>query len=67
MDANRLQTAIVKNGVALKDVSDLLGLTKVHTYRKLHDIKQLTIGEAILLKEFLELTNREASEIFLGA
>lgn len=67
LDANRLQVEIMKNGFTLGDISDFLGLTKVLTHRKLTDIKTLTIGEAILLKEFLELTDREASEIFLGA
>lgn len=57
----------MKNGFTLGDISDFLGLTKVLTHRKLTDIKTLTIGEAIRLKELLELTDREASEIFLGA
>ena len=67
LDANRLQVEIMKNGFTLGDISDFLGLTKVLTHRKLTDIKTLTIGEAIRLKELLELTDREASEIFLGA
>ena len=67
LDANKLQTVIMNNGFTLNDVSDFLGLTRVVTHRKLSNIKLLTIGEAILLKEFLELTNDEASAIFLGA
>lgn len=67
LDANKLYEAIMNNGLTLNDISDFLGLTRVVTYRKLSDIKLLTIGEAILLKEFLELTNEEASVIFLGA
>lgn len=67
LDANKLQTVIMNNGFTLNDISDFLGLTRVVTHRKLSNIKLLTIGEAILLKEFLELTNDEASSIFLGA
>lgn len=67
LDANRLQVEIMKNGFTLGDISDFLGLTKVSTHRKITDIKSLTIGEAILLKEFLELTDLEAIDIFLGA
>lgn len=57
----------MKNGFTLNDISDLLGLTKVLTYRKITDVKQLTIHEAIILKEFLELSNEESIDIFLGA
>lgn len=67
LDANELQALIIKNGFTLGDISDLLGLTKVMAQRKLTDIRLLTIGEVILLKEFLELTNTEAIDIFLGA
>lgn len=67
LDANRLQVEIMKNGFTLGDISDFLGLTKVLTHRKLTDIKTLTIGEAIRLKELLELTDLEAIDIFLGA
>ena len=67
LDANKLYEAIMNNGLTLNDISDFLGLTRVVTYRKLSNIKLLTIGEAILLKEFLELTNEEAIDIFLGA
>lgn len=67
MNANELYEIIMKNGFTLNDISDFLGLTKVMTHRKLSDIKLFTIGEAILLKEFLELTDEEAAFIFLGA
>ena len=67
MDANKLQTMIIQNGITLKDISDLLGLSKAHTYQKLNDVKILTIREVIILKEFFELSDGEATEIFLGA
>ena len=66
MNANKLYEAIINNGLTLNDISDFLGLTRVVTHRKLSNIKLLTIGEAILLKEFLELTKQEAIDIFLG-
>lgn len=66
LDANKLYEAIMNNGLTLNDISDFLGLTRVVTHRKLNDVKLLTIGEAILLKEFLELTKQEAIDIFLG-
>ena len=67
MDANKLHEVIIKNDFTMDVVSDLLGLTMAHAYRKINNVKLLTIGEVILLKEFLELTNNEAIEIFLGA
>lgn len=67
MGANKLQVEIMKNGFTMNDISDFLGLTRVLTHRKLSNIRQLTIGEAIRLKELLELTDIEAADIFLGA
>lgn len=66
MDANKLQVTIMKNGFTLGDISDLLGTTRIVTHRKLTDVKQLTIMETLIIKEFLELTNEEAIEIFFG-
>lgn len=66
LNANRLHAEIIKTGATINDVSDLLGITRVATQRKLADIKRLTIGEALILKEFLELTDSEAATIFLG-
>lgn len=67
LDANKLHEVIVNKGLTLSSISELLRINHVATYRKLTDIKKLTIGEAILLKEFLELSDREAAVIFLGA
>lgn len=67
LNANELQRTIVKKGYTIRSISELLGLTMVNTYRKLSNVSKLTIGEAILLKNILELSDSEASAIFLGA
>lgn len=67
MCANKLKESIIKNNLTIKDISDLLGISKDSAYQKTSNVKQLTIREVFLLKEFLELTDQEASIIFLGA
>ena len=67
LDANILLVEIIKHGLTLDDISNLFGISRVLTYRKLNDIKQMTIGEALLLKSTLELSDHEAASIFLGA
>ena len=67
LNANILLVEIIKHGLTLDDVSNLFGISRVLTYRKLNDIKQMTIGEALLLKSTLELSDYEAAVIFLGA
>ena len=61
-----LKSIIVEKGYTFADISDLLGLNMLTTYRKLSDIHNLTIREALLLKTVLNLSDSEAAFIFLG-
>lgn len=65
--ANRLLVEILKSGLTIDDISNLLGTSRVSTHRKLNNINLLTIGEALLLKNILDLSDQEAAIIFLGA
>lgn len=67
LDANILLIEIIKHGLTVEDISKLLKISRVATYRKLKDIKLLTIGEALFLKDVLKLSDQEAAAIFLGA
>lgn len=56
----------MENGFTICDVSNLLGLNRITTYRKLSSISKLTIGEALKLKFFLGLSDLEAVDVFFG-
>ena len=66
MNANKLQILVADKGFTYKGISKILGITKVATYRKLNNINAMTIGEAIILKNVLELSDVEAVDIFFG-
>ena len=66
LDANKLEIKIMENGFTICDVSNLLGLNRITTYRKLSSISKLTIGEALKLKFFLGLSDLEAVDVFFG-
>lgn len=65
VNANKLRGKIVEKGISVGKVADLIGMNRSSLYRKLNDSEKLTIGEAIKLKNVLELSNYEAFEIFL--
>lgn len=65
MGANALKGKIVAKGLNVEAVSDMVGMDKSTFYRKLNNFESFTIGDAIRIKEALNLTNSEATEIFL--
>ena len=50
----------------LSKIAKLLGIDKMSLYRKISGYEQVTIREAEILKDVLDLTNLEALEIFLN-
>jgi hypothetical protein len=66
LNANKLQILVADKGFTYNSISKILGITKVATYRKLNNINAMTIGEAIILKNVLELSDVEAVDIFFG-
>lgn len=58
MDANKLILKIFEKGLNVDMATEL--------YINICCNEQLTIGDAIKLKEFLDLTNLEAIDIFLS-
>ena len=59
MDANKLLLKIIEAGLSAHIAIELCNLIT-------NPEKQLTIGDALLLKELLNLTNPEAIDIFLS-
>lgn len=66
MDANLLTEKILEKGMEFSKIAKLLGIDKMALYRKLANYEPVTIREAEILKDILDLTNFEALEIFFS-
>ena len=66
MNANKLKGMIVANGMNIEQVADEIGIDRSSMYRKLNSFEKITIGEAIKIKEVLNMSNDQATEIFLS-
>lgn len=66
MDANKLKGKIAERGLNISKVAELSGMNKSSLYRKINNYEKMTIGEAEIIKEILNLTDLEALEIFLS-
>lgn len=66
MNNGLLVDKILEKGIDLSKIARLLGIDKMTLYRKLTNYEPITIREAEILKDILDLTNLEALEIFLG-
>ena len=66
MDLNKLKGKIVEKGWNVETLAEQIGVDRSSMYRKLNNFEKITIGEAKKITVALELTNEEASFIFLG-
>ena len=66
MDVNKLKGKIVEKGMNIETVAERIGVDRSSLYRKLNNFEKITIGEAKKITIALDLTNEEASYIFLG-
>ena len=66
MDLNKLKGKIVEKGWNVETLAERIGVERSSLYRKLNNFEKITIGEAKKITVALELTNEEASYIFLG-
>ena len=66
MDLNKLKGKIVEKGWNVEKLAEYIGVDRSSMYRKLNNFEKITIGEAKQIKDALDLTNAEASSIFLG-
>lgn len=66
MKLNKLKAKIVENGTNVESVADFIGIDRSSLYRKLNNFDKITIGEAAKLKEYLHMTDEEATDIFLS-
>ena len=65
MNIAKLKGKAVEKGMTPEKLAECIGINRATLYRKLNNSEKITIGEAQKIKEVLELTNEEATEIFL--
>lgn len=65
MDLDLLIDKVAEKGMDSYRLSKWLGVDRMAIYRKLSGYEPITIREAEILKDILDLTNLEALEIFL--
>lgn len=65
MNTSLLTEKVLEKGMEFSKIARLLGIDKMTLYRKLANYEPVTIREAEILKDVLDLTNLEALEIFL--
>lgn len=66
MDLDLLVDKVAEKGINTYRLSKLLGVDRMSVYRKLSGCEPITIRDAEILKDVLDLTNLEALEIFLS-
>lgn len=67
VNINKLKGKIVERGMTIKDVADRMGVNESTVYRKISDDgRTLTVKDANMLFEILELTTEEATAIFFS-
>ena len=66
MNLNKLKGKIVEKGWNVEKLAEQIGVERSAMYRKLNNFDKITIGEAKKITSALNLSNEEASSIFLG-
>ena len=66
MKSNKLKAKIVEKGLTVEKLAKHIGVTRSSLYRKLNNSQRITIGEVKCIKEALDMTNEEATDIFFG-
>lgn len=66
MNINKLKGKIVERGMTVEALASTIGINRASLYRKLNNCEKITIGEAVKMKDALEMNNDEAYEIFLS-
>ena len=65
MKLNKLKAKIVEKGMNVEALASAIGMERSTLYRKLNNFEKITIGDAIKMKAALEMTDEEATDIFL--
>lgn len=66
MNVNKLKGKIAEKGLSVEKLAQQIGVDRSSLYRKLSNAEKITIGEAMRMKDVLEMTPEEATLIFLA-
>lgn len=66
LNTNKLKGKIIESGFTVGELASLLGISAPTLYRKISNPNTMAIGEVILIKDILCISNTEACEIFLN-
>lgn len=62
---NKLNVKILESGMTIDEVATQIGMNGLSLYFKMKCPMTMTVGDAIKLKQTLNMTNAEAMDIFL--
>jgi len=66
MKINKLKGKIVEKNMSVEKLADAINIDRSSLYRKFNNAEKITIGEALRIKEALQMTEAEAYDIFLA-
>ena len=66
MNINKLKGKIVEKEMNIGTLAEFIGINRASLYRKLNNAEKITLGEAIIMKDVLGMSDDEACEIFLS-
>lgn len=66
MKLNKLKAKIIEKGFNVEGLAEKIGMERSTLYRKLNNFEKITIGEAVKMKDALDMTDAEATDIFLS-
>lgn len=66
MNVNKLKGKIIEKGMNVEGLAKCIDINRSSMYRKLNDSEKISIAEAMRIKDVLELTDEEATEIFFA-
>lgn len=66
MNISKLKGKIVEKDMNVETLASIIGIDKSSLYRKLNNAEKITIGEAVKMKDALDMSDTEAYEIFLA-
>lgn len=66
-DTVALKDAIKNSGMSVTYIANILGITRGALYKKLDNITEFKASEIVLLKNILNLSDKERDDIFFNA
>lgn len=66
MNAFKLRAKIVERNITMEELAKQIGISTTTLYRKVKYPLRLTLLEVIKLKDILDMTDKEAIDIFLA-